>query len=997
MRGDAATHFRIPILMKKTFLLILCVATLAVAGRIPHPLSIGAATRSAALNDTLKILAVMVQFQTDEDVRTSGNGHFDLGAATEPIIDAPPHDSAYFADHFVFAKNYFRKASNGKQQIDATVLGTVVTLPKQMREYAPVNGYLPLAQMIEETWKKADSLNPGFPFSAYDLFIVFHAGVGKDVDLRGALGYDPTPYDLPSLYFSEEGLKNVLGASYAGIPIQGASYFIKNSVVLPETEVRKIPSIGDDITLKLSINGLLVANIASHLGLPDLFDTKTGRTAIGRFGLMDGQSIFTYSGIAPPEPSAWEKMQMGWTTPIDLYGTSVVSVPAAGLYETGSDTVYRIPISAKEYYLVENRQRDAKQNGQTVTMKWNGQIVTKTFTQDEEYFSNGSIDSVYGVVLDVDELDWGIPGLINPNNNYPGGIVIWHVDETIIEKNRAMNTINADPLKRGIDVEEADGSQDIGQSYDLLSPGSGSEDGSPLDYWFSGNIAPVYKNQFTEKTTPNSLTNAFARSHITLKDFSLSSPRMTFEAVVGSAEITLERVIRGIHVKKNNDDAPFSADLNKDGISEIIYTSGDSIYVLKNDFTPFLNNTTGLFYPQGGKFHPAVFSDSPTLSLAVAHDSTIVLISALDGNNDGIADVARAMDVGDRITTPITAFIVFPAGQFIAGTQSGAVVQADVLVDNTKIFSSPIVSINSGAIATVDSISISGVKRALPAPFRSAAALNNLFVVQTATSVTLYDSATGSVVREIRLPAEATASMTVADINGDNSADIILGAGNTLYAYNINGSVLENFPFTIPSGDAVAGSVVTADGIIFFGTTNGLLYAVSRAGNVVDGFPLQSGPMASAPFVSAQYLLTASVDSSVSIRSHSSIITAGNPVWNTYLGSLSHSARVTTAGNATPRSADLLPKKFAYNWPNPVYGGVTNIRYFLGREASVKITIINMAGELVDEIKGTGYAGLDNEVAWDVSKIQSGIYYAHVTATGSAGEQSQIIKIAVVK
>ncbi|MHB1049587.1 MAG: T9SS-dependent M6-like inactivated metalloprotease [Bacteroidota bacterium] len=982
--------------MKKTFLLILTVATLAVAGRIPHPLSVGVATRSAALNDTLKILAVMVQFQMDEDVRTSGNGQFDLGAATEPIIDAPPHDSAYFADHFIFAGNYFRKASNGKQQIDATVLGTVITLPKQMKDYAPVSGYLPLAQMIEETWKKADSLNPGFPFSAYDLFIVFHAGVGKDVDLRGALGYDPTPFDIPSLYFSEDGLKNVFGASYPGISVQGSSYFIKNSVVLPETEVRKIPSIGDDITLKLSINGLLVANIASHLGLPDLFDTKTGRTAIGRFGLMDGQSIFTYSGIAPPEPSAWEKMQMGWTTPIDLYGTSVVSVPAAGLYETGSDTVYRIPISAKEYYLVENRQRDAKQNGQTVTMKWNGQIVTKTFMQDEEYFFNGNIDSVYGVVLDVDELDWGIPGLINPNNNYRGGIVIWHVDETIIEKHRAANSINADPLKRGIDVEEADGSQDIGQSYDLLSPGSGSEDGSPLDYWFSGNIAPVYKNQFTEKTTPNSLSNAFARSHITLKDFSLSSPRMTFEAVVGSAEIQLERVIKGIHVKKNNDDAPFAADLNKDGKEEIIYTSGDSIYVLKDDLTPFLNNSTGLFYPQGGTFLPALLLATQN-ALAVAHDSTIFLISALDGNNDGIADLFRAVDVGDRITTPVTTMSVLPAGQFIVGTQSGAVVLADTVANVTKVFSSPIVSVHSGSIATADSISILGVKRALSSPFRSAAAVNSLVAVQTAASVTLYDSAAGTVVREIKLPADATASMTIADINGDNSPDIVLGAGKSLYAYNINGSVLENFPFTVPVGDTITGSVMTADGSIFFGTANGLLYAVSRTGDVVDGFPLQSGPMASAPFVDAHYLLTASVDSSVSIRTHSSIITAGNPAWNTYLGSLSHSARFTSTGSTALKSTDLLPKKFAYNWPNPVYNGVTNIRYFLGREATVKITIINMAGELVDEIKGTGHAGLDNEVQWDVSKIQSGIYYAHVTATGSAGEQSQIIKIAVVK
>jgi len=29
------------------------------------------------------------------------------------------------------------------------------------------------------------------------------------------------------------------------------------------------------------------------LGMPDLFDESTGATAIGRFGLMDGQGIFS--------------------------------------------------------------------------------------------------------------------------------------------------------------------------------------------------------------------------------------------------------------------------------------------------------------------------------------------------------------------------------------------------------------------------------------------------------------------------------------------------------------------------------------------------------------------------------------------------------------------------------------------------------------------------------------------------------------------------------
>ncbi len=49
--------------------------------------------------------------------------------------------------------------------------------------------------------------------------------------------------------------------------------------------------------------------------MPDLFDAETGKSAIGRFGLMDGQSLFAFGGLFPPEPSAWEKVFLGWENP----------------------------------------------------------------------------------------------------------------------------------------------------------------------------------------------------------------------------------------------------------------------------------------------------------------------------------------------------------------------------------------------------------------------------------------------------------------------------------------------------------------------------------------------------------------------------------------------------------------------------------------------------------------------------------------------------------
>lgn len=988
--------------MKKILVLLFIAHALAYPQRFSHSLHAGTVhQRSAAADDTVNILAVMVQFQTDTDDRSSGNGQFDLGISTTPIIDAPPHDSSFFADHFTFAQNYFRKASNGKQHIRATVLGNVITLPKQMKEYAPISGNLPLARMVEEVWKRADTLNPGFPFASYDLFVVFHAGVGKDVDLRAALGYDPTPYDLPSLYFNLNALKNLFGSAFDGIPVQNAAFKISNSVVLPETEVRKIPSIGGDFVLKLGLNGLLVASIASHLGLPDLFYTETGRTAIGRFGLMDGQSIFSFSGICPPEPSAWEKSYLGWTTPIEVYGNQTLGIPAVSTYETGNDTMYKIPISAKEYFLVENRQRDAKNNAQTVTMKWNGQIVSKTFTRDENFYSNTNIDSIYGVVLDVDELDWSLPGLINDNNNYRGGVLVWHIDETIIEKNLSSNSINADPLKRGVDIEEADGSQDIGQTYDIVNPGSGSEDGSPIDYWFAGNISPVYTNEFSQTTTPNSLSNSFAKSHISLRNFSASSPRMSFEANVGSAEIQLLKVIKRKNLKLDNNDAPIAADLNGDGQEELIYTSGDSIYALKYDLTPYLNNANGLFYPKGGTYQPAFFTSTiagtpyPRGLIGVG-DSTLYMFTPADADLNGVADVYKEFNVGDVITTPATGRDLLPQGKFIVGTQKGNYVEVDTVARITPLFSSPVVSVNSSVAASRDSIK--GLSHAFGSshPVRSLASIGFHTIVQTNASIAIFDFPAKSKIREFDLPSEPTTPVSLADVNNDNSPDILVGVRDKVFAYNINGTVVDRFPFIV-SNDSVVGSIICSDHALLFGTRNGLLYAIDFAGKVLQGFPLQTGGMVSAPFLSSTRIIAASSDSSISVWNYSSVLNGANVVWQTYLGSVAHTALLPQIGTTNPRSSELLPKSFAYNWPNPVYDGKTNIRYYLGKSATVKIKIINMAGELVDELTGTSYVGLDNEVQWDVSKVQSGIYFAQITASGSGGEQSQVIKIAVVK
>ena len=69
----------------------------------------------------------------------------------------------------------------------------------------------------------------------------------------------------------------------------------------------------------------------------------------------------------------------------------------------------------------------------------------------------------------------------------------------------------------------------------------------------------------------------------------------------------------------------------------------------------------------------------------------------------------------------------------------------------------------------------------------------------------------------------------------------------------------------------------------------------------------------------------------------------------------------------------------------------------MASDATVVIKVFDLAGELVAELSGPGQAGIDNEVTWDVSGVQSGVYLAHIDARGTGGSGSAVIKIAVVK
>ncbi len=214
----------------------------------------------AAAPETLRILAAMVAFQEDTDSRTSGTGSFDLSTSAPSVIDGAPRDKSYFENHLLFAQNYFRKVSDGKLIVIGTVLDSVFRLPHQMQHYSPSRSSADnaeLAHLVKDSWELVDSTMPGFDFTAYDAFVIFHAGVGRDIDMVSIYGYDPTPYDLPSIYMDTTGLRAVFGPSYDGVAVSGGTFHVNNTMILPETENREISGIGGSALLELGINGLL--------------------------------------------------------------------------------------------------------------------------------------------------------------------------------------------------------------------------------------------------------------------------------------------------------------------------------------------------------------------------------------------------------------------------------------------------------------------------------------------------------------------------------------------------------------------------------------------------------------------------------------------------------------------------------------------------------------------------------------------------------------------
>lgn len=982
----------------------------------------------AAVKDSLKILAVMVEFQQDKDASTIGNGKFgsiyskDYG---KNILDPLPFDRAYFSAHLEFAKNYYKKVSNNKLNISYNVLPKVYTVSKTIREYSPApksSDFTGLGNLSKEVWSKVDSSDPGINFDDYDLFVIFHAGVGGGISLPGSLGNER---DLPSVYLGYKALKTIYGSDFTGFPVMNGTKPILNSLILPCTESRDITSYGTTYLFQLTINGLIVSNIASYLGLPDLYNTKTGLSAIGRFGLMDGQSIFCYAGAIPPEPSAWEKIFLGWASPVTVspgnYSVNLAARLAAGISDT---TILKVPISSTEYYLIENRERDVNKNGASVTYYLDGNKYTKTYLKDTTGFNSASADSVTGVITDVDEFDWAVPG---------NGIVIWHIDESIINAKIDDNAINADENNRGVDVEEADGVQDIGKQYTTILGDVVTGEGTEDDFWFKTNTSTLYKNKFDKTTRPNTNSNSGANSLISISGFSDISNKMSFQIAYGDSiikpvfvsQIRPSSNRRNLTFVGNSNSAnlalltdsyldlykidsalEFSTDNNFSTFKPAAVNNGESRLVIGAYFDKTKNKSAANIYQSTANGSRTIslmadeeFIGSPVVYTNISDNLLYAAIPCKSSSNfviklpQTLAENATASKLQNIFSEPVYKTVKTD------DNYEAYLLKGKWANSNKKQFSANLTAANDIAVFKDSKGENISVIKTVPEIVHS---------TDTITSAVYIVDQDGNLLNQVWVSNQVDSLSTIAigDLKNDGENYIVCNNGKKIEAINQTGARADHFPFNDPLGIGFTGTPIVYDfegdkkPEIISVTNDGRIFAIDGGtGKIIPGFPISTGAkLNSVPVVfnnngktylaatSGNYLYEWIIGSTEGTAYWSE--ENGNGSNNSYIGAASKSNYVNT----------FFPSEKVYNYPNPAYDNYTNIRYYVSEDSKINIKIFDLAGDYVAQLNNTATGGMENETVWRLNNIQSGIYLARVEATGVSGKtENKIIKIAVVK
>ena len=923
------------------------------------------------------VIALRVEFAPDTSRFTTGDGTFSgLEFPLTSKVDPLPHDAAYFQSHLDFLTHYIRTASAGKTTLSTVLLPEVIQLDHPMASYSPIGmnsesdeELSKLARFVVESWTEANQVSrfdPAQFSSGKTAFILFHAGVGRDIELIGTT-LDKTPQDLPSIFMDMGRFPESSKLEFKGIPLD-------HSMIIPRTETRsgENPITEQPYLLQLSINGLMAASFMNYLGVPDLFNTDTGASVIGPFGLMDPLGIFAYGGLFPPLPSAWTRTVLGWTIPEEIQNS--------GSYTLVAGQVAKIEVSQAEYFLLENRVRDPGNQGLILELS-NGNI--QSIPEITDTFNRFNIDAFQGgVVARVNSYDFALPGRDADDNQYNGGILIWHIDERQFSRKG-----NNDPVMLAVDIEEADGAQDIGFDASI---------GSPFDFYFaenpssvrlpSGRTVRLYENRFGPDTTPDSRTNGGGDSFLELEDFSAAGPVMSFSVrkksrgseidlgVFTNSESSLSAVDQHIAVFAGNE-------LLISGLGSIsaqtrpAFNAGHigSIDAEDHLFRRYAIVDQQLDLVQYATLPTSLPVQGPVVSYEGAH---YILFSNTDRSEVLRISAENTVNTYDMSGGNAVGLVATDTGVYVfENSQAG-------LPDSSPVWTYELGNDPGYPVLGRDRTGVWGV-----IPMSDA-----LLFLQANGNV--YPVASSDYFGE----KQFSKVVAMADVNQDGMLDIITTVGDMLVAFSQGGSLLSSFPIQIgasagssplvyESNDAVVIVVAAYDGNVY-------AFDLGQGGRAVQGFPLSTGySVEASPLLygdSLRVITRAGILRSYTIPNMDRIL------WSQRYGGGQNTSFVKIASQVEPPNMLLSPVE-TYNWPNPVRDGSTFFRCMTSEAADVSVTVVDVAGSYIDSFRFTTSAGVPYERLWHTDAT-SGIYYARVEATSVSGTRdSRLVRLAIIR
>ena len=487
--------------------------------------------------DTLQVFAIRVEFaeeKTDNSL-TTGTGLFDSDKAKKDAYSLDPqgvrNSAPYWRKHFEFANAYFNKASNGNVVIDAHIYpkeSSAYKLKKQIIDYNRTS-----KMKGEKTAEFDDARSRDYLQFIYDAvmaahesgdspfneplsknpntkraYMIIHAGASRLVDggSMGTRGAD-TPGDFMDVYIDKsawaylpDSIKNA-AFHKEGKKANGKDSLVAEGLILKGAAIDTLKSImvtsetASQDGLNWGVNGIIVNQIARELGLPNTYDVVKGISRLGYYDVMDFAGYNAGNGFLPSLPAAWERAYMGWTPVKEVRPVAgkpvTVEISAAG---TGSGTeIVKVPLSASEYLLIENRQRSWNKEGEvSVSLSGAGEssdTTIKTVPVDSLHLVfEDSVDcakkckankkKAKGVIVDISSYDAGLPA---------SGIVVWRVNDWYLRETLEYGIANfwgGDTLRDhqfGIAMVEADGILSIGKTFknalgeDTYDYGSGTD------------------------------------------------------------------------------------------------------------------------------------------------------------------------------------------------------------------------------------------------------------------------------------------------------------------------------------------------------------------------------------------------------------------------------------------------------------------------------------------------------------------------------------------